>query len=107
VAEVARRYPQTEFILGGGGFADMWFEVPGAMHDLPNLWLETSHILGNGIRTVLETSGPQRVLFASGEPSNRYSAAVKCLQHLELEPDVLRAILCENARRLFAIDVRD
>jgi uncharacterized protein len=101
VAEIARRYPQTQFILGSGGFADMWFEVPGAMQEVPNLWLETSHILGNGIRTVLKTCGPQRVLFGSGEPSNRHSAALKCLQHLELEPDVLYAILYENARRLF------
>jgi predicted TIM-barrel fold metal-dependent hydrolase len=106
VAEIARRYPQTPFILGGGGFADMWFEVPGAMQEVPNLWLETSHILGNGIRTVLKTSGPQRVLFGSGEPSNRYSAALKCLQYLKLEPDILRAILYENARRLFALEMR-
>ena len=58
VAEVARGYPQTQFILGCGGFADMWFEIPGAMADVPNLWLETSHTLGDGIRAMLKAAGP-------------------------------------------------
>ena len=58
VAEVARAYPQTQFILGCGGFADMWFEIPGAMADVPNLWLETSHTLGDGIRATLKVGRP-------------------------------------------------
>lgn len=103
VAEVARRYPQTPFILGSGGFADMWFEVPGAMQSVPNLWLETSHILGNGIRTVLRTSGADRILFGSGTPSNCPASALKCLSNLELDAATHRAVLLENAVRLFRL----
>lgn len=101
VGEVARRYPSTAFILGCGGFADMWFEVPGVMASVPNLWLETSHILGVGIRTVLNGPGAQRVVFGSGEPSNRCACALKTLENLELDADVRRGVLYENALRLF------
>jgi predicted TIM-barrel fold metal-dependent hydrolase len=101
VAEVARRYPQTSFILGCGGFADMWFEIPGVMETAANVWLETSHILGNGIRTVMQGPGANRVVFGSGEPSNRYACALKCLQNLDFNDVTTRRVLRDNARRLF------
>jgi predicted TIM-barrel fold metal-dependent hydrolase len=103
VAEVARAYPQTPFILGCGGFADMWFEIPGARFDVPNLWLETSHTLGDGIRATLKAAGPQRIIFGSGEPSNCYASALKCLDNLDFDTDTKTAILRENARRLFRL----
>jgi predicted TIM-barrel fold metal-dependent hydrolase len=103
VAEVARVYPQTPFILGCGGFADMWFEIPGAMADVPNLWLETSHTLGDGIRATLQKAGPQRIIFGSGEPSNCYASTLKCLENLGFDTETKTAILCENARRLFRL----
>ena len=104
VGEIARRYPTVPFILGCGGFADMWFEVPGVMESVPNLWLETSHILGTGIRKVLSGVGAQRVLFGSGEPSNRYSCALQTLENLALDADARRRVLYENALRLFNLD---
>ena len=103
VAELARLYPQTPFILGCGGFADMWFEVSGAMAAAPNLWLETSHTLGDGIRATLRAVGPQRIVFGSGEPSNGYASALACLERLELDADSKRAVFRENARRLFRL----
>jgi uncharacterized protein len=101
VAEVARRYPQTPLILGGGGFADMWFEIVVAMREVPNLWLETSLPVGEGIRAVIAALGSDRIVFGSGEPRNCLAAALKKIDRLDLPPDVRRAILCENARRLF------
>lgn len=103
VAEVARRYPNSRFILGCGGFADMWFEIPGVIEAVPNLWLETSHILGAGIRTVLQGTGARRVVFGSGEPSNRYACALKCLTNLNLDAVTMGLILHDNARQLFNV----
>jgi predicted TIM-barrel fold metal-dependent hydrolase len=101
VAEVARAYPKTPFILGSGGFADMWFDVPGAMRDVPNLWLETSQTLGNGIRAILNAVGSERIVFGSGEPRNRFGAVLKKMERLDLAHDTQRAIFDENARRVF------
>jgi predicted TIM-barrel fold metal-dependent hydrolase len=105
VAEVARRYRQTAFVLGCGGFADMWFEIPGVIADVPNLWLETSHTLGDGIRATLKSAGPKRILFGSGEPSNCYASTLNCLRRLEFDADTSRAIFYENARQIFRLDV--
>jgi uncharacterized protein len=103
VAEVARVYTQTPFILGFGGFADMWFETPGAMRDVPNLWLETSLTLGEGIRAAMDAVGPERIVFGSGMPRSSYAAAVKKLDRLALAPDIQRAVFCSNAKRLFSL----
>ena len=103
VAEVARAYPEMPCILGFGGFADMWFEVVGAMRDVPNLWLETSVTLGDGIRAVVQTAGADRVLFGSGEPRNRYAAALRTLDRIGLSGPQKDAILWENAQRLFRL----
>jgi uncharacterized protein len=101
VAEVARAYPKTPFILGSGGFADMWFDVPSAIQEVSNLWLETSLTLGIGIRTVLEVVGPERIVFASGEPRNRLAAALRKMERLDLAPEARIAILGGNSQRLF------
>lgn len=103
VAEVARRYPQTAFVAGFAGFADMWFELPGAIAEMPNLNLETSMIWGEAVQQIIAQSGPERVLFASGEPRNRYAAALSMLQRFDFPPDQLRAMLADNARRIFGL----
>jgi len=103
VAEVARAYPHTQFILGCGGFADMWFEIPGVMADLHNLWLETSHTLGDGIRRTIQLAGYQRIIFGSGEPSNCYASAIKCLENLAWDEPTKIAVMFQNARRLFQL----
>jgi len=103
VAEVARAYPDTPCILGFGGFADMWFEVVSAMRDVPNLWLETSTTLGDGIRAVVRAVGANRVLFGSGEPRNRYAAALRTLDRIGLSGPQKEAILSTNAQRLFKL----
>jgi len=103
VGEAARRYPDTPFILGCSGFADMWFEIPGIMGEAPNLWLETSMILGNGLRKTIAAHGTDRVLFGSAEPRNRYAAALRTLARLNLTESQLHAILYDNTKRLFEL----
>lgn len=103
VVEVARQFPNVAFIAGFGGFADMWFELPGAFGETPNLYLETSMIWAEAIRGIIEQNGPSRVLYGSAEPRNRYAVSLGSVRRLELEQDVLRAILCDNARRVFRL----
>jgi predicted TIM-barrel fold metal-dependent hydrolase len=106
VAEAARRYPCTPMILGCGGFADMWFEIPGVLRDVPNLYVETSHTLGDGLRNVLNGVGHERLLFGSGEPSNRYKVVLKTLKRLELNDAAKRHVFHDNALRLFSLNER-
>jgi predicted TIM-barrel fold metal-dependent hydrolase len=103
VAEIAREFPHTQFILGCGGFADMWFEIPGAIHDVANLWLETSHILGDGIRNVIKAAGHARVIFGSGEPSNCFKSSLQTLSRLGLSAEIQRAVFHDNSQRLYQL----
>jgi len=103
LAEVARRYPQTSFIAGFGGFADMWFELPGVFASVPNLFLDGSMMWGDAIREIVRDHGASRVLFASGEPRNRYAVNLRTLDRLDLDAASRRAILCGNAKRVFQV----
>jgi uncharacterized protein len=101
VAEVARRYPQIEFIAGFGGYADMWFEVQGAIGSVPNLHLDASLLWADGVDEVIQKHGSTRVLFGSAEPRNRYSINLRSVGRLTLSDATRRAVLHDNAERIF------
>ena len=101
VVEVARRFPQINFIAGFGGYADMWFEMTAAIGAVQNLYLDGSLLWAEGIEEVINTHGTERVLFGSAEPRNRYRVNLRSLERLELADDIRRAIFYENAERLF------
>jgi predicted TIM-barrel fold metal-dependent hydrolase len=101
VVEVARRYPRTNFIAGFGGYADMWFEVCGAIGSVPNVHLDTSLLWADGIAEVIHAHGPTRVLFGGAEPRNRYRVNLRSLERLELPESTQRALFHENAERIF------
>jgi len=104
VAELARRYPETFFIAGFGGFSDMWFELPSIFSEIENLFLDASLIWGDAISQLVAGVGADRVLFASAEPRNHYSAVFKCLDRLDLTAEQRSLILGENARRVFKLE---
>lgn len=101
LVDVARRLPQTPFIAGFGGFADMWFELPDVFAATANLYLDASLMWGEAIRDLVAAHGPARVLFGSAEPRNRYSVNLRTLDRLGLDDDARRAILHDNAQRIF------
>lgn len=103
VTEVARKYGQTWFIAGFGGFTDMWFELPAAFRETENLLLDASLIWGVGIKQVVSGCGESRVLFASAQPRGHYGAGFARIERMGFSPAQLRAILSENARSIFRL----
>jgi uncharacterized protein len=101
VAEVARRFPDVTFVCDAAGFADMWFELPGAMADAANVLLCASLIWPRAIDLTIRNCGAGRVLFGSGEPRDALAAALARLDRLELSAADRRAILHDNAARVF------
>jgi len=101
VVETARRYPTVEFVAGFGGYADMWFEIDAAIGSVPNLHLDASMLWSDGIKEIIDHHGPERVLFGSAEPRNRYRVALRTLDRLELPAAAREAIYHRNASRLF------
>lgn len=103
VGEMARRLPETPMVLGNAGFTDMWFELPGVFAEVKNLWLDTSMIWSAAIDQIVSAGGGDRVLFAGGEPRNRYSVVLKAIARHDLAPELLDAVLHGNARRLLGL----
>ncbi|SIO30241.1 hypothetical protein SAMN05444166_3619 [Singulisphaera sp. GP187] len=103
LVEVARKFPETAFIAGFGGYADMWFELPESFKTIANLYLDASMMWGDAIREIVNTYGASRVLFGGAEPRNRYAVNLRTLERLEFDEPALRAILHDNAVRIFSL----
>lgn len=103
VAELARRFPDVTFVCDTAGFADMWFELPGVMADAANVLLCASLIWPRAIDLTVKNCGAGRVLFGSGEPRDTLAAALARLDRLELSAVDRRAILHDNAVRVFGL----
>jgi predicted TIM-barrel fold metal-dependent hydrolase len=103
LAEAARLYPDLNFIAGFGGFTDMWFELPGAFAEVPNLYLDASMMWGGAIAQIVAEQGAGRVLYGSAEPRGRYAAGMQTVLEIGLSKEQQRAIFRDNAMRLFGI----
>jgi predicted TIM-barrel fold metal-dependent hydrolase len=101
LGEVAREYASLNFIAGWGGYTDMWFELPGVFAEVPNLYLDASMIWSAAVAEIVRECGAERVLYGSAEPRNRYAVTLALLERLGLAECKRRAILHDNARRLF------
>jgi len=101
VAIVARQYPDTTFIAGFSGFTDMWFELPGVMASTPNLIMDTALIWGTAISQIVQSHGAERILYASGEPRNRYQTTLNMMDRMSISDADRKLIQSENARRIF------
>jgi len=67
-------------------------------HD--NWYLETSRLLAPGnIKLVVDTLGPERLLFGSRAPSHPVASGLKTLQYAGLGSEALNMILHANAHR--------
>ncbi len=103
VAELARRFPETTFLCDSAGFADMWFELPGLMADLPNLYYIASLIWPRAIANTIKLYGVSRILFGSGSPRDSLGAAIERIDRLELSDADYRAVMHDNATRIFGL----
>jgi uncharacterized protein len=104
VVEVARRFPDLNIIAGFGGYADMWFEIDGAIGSVPNVYLDASLLWGDAIEQIVTTHGADRVLFGSAEPRNRYRVNLRTLNRIALSAEARESIYHRNAERLFSLE---
>ena len=102
-AELVRNFPNVSFIAGHSGLYEVG-DVLGLMGGLPNVWVDTSFQSVVRVRELLETFGPERVLFASDWPyGNRPPALAIAREACRGDRGVARRILFENAAALLGI----
>lgn len=105
LAELARRFPKATFIMGHGAFPDFWYDVAAAANQAPNILVETSCQIGSVLEQVLNTIGPDRLLFGSGFPRSRPGVEIKKLEWLNLTPETYEKIMYHNPRRIWGIKI--
>jgi len=100
LACLAGRHPEVLFIEGHMGWSDFWYDAAEAARLAPNLYLETSHMFGGTIEAAVRSLGAGRILFGTNAPVSHAGTEVSKIRRLQIPDRDIRAILCENARKL-------
>jgi uncharacterized protein len=96
----ARKYPRLKIILAHAGFAVFSAEAQVSASVCDNFYLETSWCVGEDIRWMISTIGPERVMMGADLASN---VAVEMAKYkaLELAPDVHARVIGGTAIETF------
>ena len=101
VAELARRFPKVNFIMGHAGSSDYGEDAVYAMSFADNIWMETSRN-GPGNYNFFKIKGLYaRIVFGSSAPEYIPAIEIDTLCDVFTDPAEQEAILCENIRRVF------
>ena len=101
VAELARRFPSVNFIMGHAGSSDYGEDAVYAMAFADNIWMETSRN-GPGNFNFFKNKGlSPRLVFGSSAPEYIPAIEIETLCDIYTDPAEQEAVLCENIRRVF------
>jgi predicted TIM-barrel fold metal-dependent hydrolase len=98
----ANKYPGLNIILAHAGFAVFTAEAQVAASVCGNLYLETSWCIGEDIRWMIQTIGPNRVMMGADLPSN-VPVEVAKYKALDLAPDVYDQVMGGTAIDVFKL----
>ena len=70
LTELARRFPDTRFLMGHMGHSDFWIDAIPAVAAAPNIYAELSYKQPHTIEDAVRILGPDRVVFGSDAPFN-------------------------------------
>ncbi len=96
----ANKYPGLSIILAHAGFAVFSAEAQVAASICGNLFLETSWCIGEDIRWMINTIGPDRVMMGADLPSN-VPVEVAKYNALDLEPEIYDKVMGTTAIDVF------
>jgi predicted TIM-barrel fold metal-dependent hydrolase len=98
----ANKYPGLKIVLAhaGGGIVSAEAQVAASVCD--NLYLETSWCIGEDIRWMINTIGPDRVMMGADLPSNVPVELAK-YRALDLAPDVYDKVVGGTAVDIFKL----
>jgi predicted TIM-barrel fold metal-dependent hydrolase len=106
IANLARRYPTVPVILGHGGLRELWPDALRAARQLDNLWLGTSGVPYHGLQKMVDTLGPERLLFGTdggaGHPSSM-AYRLEVVKALQISDEAREAILGKNIAGLMGL----
>lgn len=100
VEALVRSFPAIGFIIGHAGLSEV-DEIRRRLAGLDNVWVDTSFHSPESIRTLMETFGPERVLYASDWPWGHRNPGIRSVRVACRGDAKLESLLFyENAREL-------
>ncbi len=104
IEELAREFPDARVILGHMGHGNIVYinaSIDVAERN-PNVYLETSGMpMHTKIAEAVRRVGPDKVMYGSDIPFHEIGVEVRKVLVSGLEPELVRRVLSENARKLF------
>lgn len=97
---LARRFPQTDFVLGHSGIGNIDFHALALIRDRPNISLETSGGYTCVAEAAIDRLGAARVVFGSEYPLQHPAVELAKFTAIGTPPAQWRQIAWENAHRL-------
>jgi uncharacterized protein len=85
LTELARRFPNVNFMMGHMGHSDFWIEAIPAAAAVPNIYAEVSYKQPFVIVDAVTQLGPERVVFGSDAPFNDLRLEVEKFREAELD----------------------
>lgn len=107
LATVARRYPETAFLMGRSGATDFWIDAAPALRYATNLYGDTAYAPWDTVLTGLADDaeiGAQRLVFSTDAPYTVASAELKRITDWPVPDDARTAVLGGNLARLLRED---
>jgi predicted TIM-barrel fold metal-dependent hydrolase len=101
----ARKYPGLKIILAHAGWGIFSAEAQVAASVCGNLYLETSWCLGEDIRWMISTIGPNRVMMGADLPSNVPVEFAK-YRALDLDESIYNQVMGTTAIEVFGLAAR-
>jgi uncharacterized protein len=98
----AQKYPGLKIILAHAGFAVFSAEAQVAASVCGNLYLETSWCIGEDIRWMISTIGPERVMLGADLPSN-VPVEIAKYRALDLAPEIYDRVMGGAAVEVFQL----
>lgn len=98
----ARKYPGLKIILAHAGFGVFSAEAQVAASVCGNLYLETSWCLGEDIRWMISTIGPDRVMLGTDLPTN-VPVEIAKYKALDLTAEVYSQVMGGTAIEVFKL----
>jgi len=103
ILAAAQRHPQTQIVVASANYGELAVVLRG-LAQCPNIHIETSGLQSlNAVQKLGDAGHAGRLLLGTGQPMQLPECNLVKLAYPNLPPADIRAILADNAARLFAL----
>ncbi len=100
LADLARRFPRVNFLMGHSGHTDLVRDAISAALRSENIFLETSFVYVAIINQALKKLGSERIIFGSDVPRSNIMMELAKFKDVEITEQTRKRIFSENIIRI-------